>query len=153
MRGILAVILLIPVILFASETGIAGLGNSVTLDKFSTRGLDSHGKLSWRLSGESAEMNGSIITVREFMAFFYQKEGGIVELSSPGCRFLQSLKEVKSDAPVRVKSDGILVEGIGYDVYLEGRVIRIRSSVRAVIRGNAVKIDGRKSAATGKDKK
>lgn len=153
MRLWLAVIFLMLAVSFVRGSGLSELGQNVTLDNFSTRGLDDKGNLSWRLSGETAEMNGSIITVKEFMAFFHQKDGGIVELVSPGCRFLQSLKEVKSDSPVRVKADGLSIEGIGYDVYLEGRVIRIRSSVRAVIRGNAVKINSSKSTAAGKDKK
>ena len=72
---------------------------------------------------------------------FHQPGGRSYELMSPGCRFLQSLKEVKSDSPVRLASEGILIEGIGYDAYLEGKMIRIRSSVRIVLTGKALKLD------------
>ena len=113
----------------------------VTLQDFSTHGLDAQGNLSWRLTGGTAERNGSIVLINDFAAEFHQPGGRTYELKSPGCRFLQSLKEVKSDAPVRLVSDGIFIEGIGYDAYLEGRMIRIRSSVKAVLKGNALKLD------------
>lgn len=116
----------------------------VTLQNFSTHGLDAKGNLSWRLTGGTAQRNGSIVMINDFLAEFHQADGRTYELRSPSCRFLQSLKEVKSDAPVRLVADGIFIEGIGYDAYLEGRMIRIRSSVRAVLKGYALKLDTEK---------
>ena len=141
MRRIVIYIFLCLVFQAAYSDSVFDKVKDVTLDAFQTHGLDTQGNLSWRLSGETAERHGSIILIRDFHAVFHQPGGRSYELMSPGCRFLQSLKEVKSDSPVRLASEGILIEGIGYDAYLEGKMIRIRSSVRIVLTGKALKLD------------
>ena len=145
MKACFCTILAFACLLCSGADGLMDKVRNVELQSFSTHGLDAQGNLSWRLSGGTAQRNGSIVLISDFSAVFHQPGGRTYELMSPGCRFLQSLKEVKSDAPVRLVSEGIFIEGIGYDAYLESRMIRIRSSVKAVLKGNALRLEVEKT--------
>lgn len=114
--------------------GVSGVGEELTLSRFHTNGLDAKGRMAWTLDGAAAEVRGSLTFIRDFQASITPEEGRPFQLSSAQCRFMHNLREVKSDSPLLVESDGLRASGIGYDIYLDRRIVRIRSAVKIVIK-------------------
>ena len=89
------------------------------------------------LNGEEAEKRGSIVEIRGVQVRFSQQNGEKSEgymLESSSCRCLSTLQELKSDASVGITGEnGFRATGLGYDVFFERKVIRIRSTVRVIL--------------------
>ena len=111
-----------------------GSGN-ITVSGFQTRGLNQEGAVEWELFGRQATVKGTITELETFKIFLMRAADRPFELTSPHCRYNHNLAEVKSDAPVYLTSDGIAISGLGYDVFLDRKVVLIRSTVRIVLKG------------------
>ncbi len=111
---------------------------------FRTHGLDGDGRLVWQLSGESADFRGSvtdlkdanarIVNLKNIETIIHTTAGKQFKLTSTSCHVLLALGELKSDSAIEFSSDGIKGSGIGYDIDLEHKVVRLRTTVRFVIR-------------------
>lgn len=111
---------------------------------FSTQGLDSDGRLIWQLSGESADFRGSvtdlkdanarIVNLKNIETVIHTTAGKKFTLTSTSCQVLLALGELKSDSAIEFTSEGIKGTGIGYDIDLEHKVVRLRTTVRFVIK-------------------
>lgn len=116
---------------------------------FSTHGLDENGKLKWTLEGESADFKGSImdlkeatahiINLRKCNAMVFASNGQKFTLKSPHCQVMLALRELKSDSALEFTADGITGSGIGYDINLDQKIIRLRTTVRFTIKQNTGK--------------
>lgn len=116
---------------------------------FRTQGLDSNGRQIWQLTGESADFKGSVIDLKEANArivglkniktVIHTSAGKAFTFTSSSCQVMLALRELKSDSAIEFSSDGINGSGIGYDVNLEQRIVRIRTTVRFVIKQNTGK--------------
>jgi len=111
-----------------------GVGGNLQVAGFVSRGLDSAGRTEWELRGEKAQIRGQNTELSDYKIVFKGKDGDDFTLSSPRCRYLHSAAEVKSDAPVFVEGRGVQISGIGYDVYLDAKVVMIRSTVTMKIK-------------------
>ena len=138
-----------------------GVGGNLQVAGFVSRGLDSAGRTEWELRGEKAQIRGQSTELSEYKIVFTGKDGDDFTLSSPRCRYLHSAAEVKSDAPVFVEGRGVQISGIGYDVYLDAKVVMIRSTVTMKIKQRQgslrkslqrVTADEKKPAATSDEK-
>ncbi len=113
---------------------------------FSTHGLDSDGRLVWQLSGESADFRGSvtdlkdanarIVNLKNIETIIHTTAGKQFKLTSTSCQVLLALGELKSDSAIEFDSDGIKGTGIGYDIDLVHKIVRLRTTVRFVIKQN-----------------
>ena len=111
---------------------------------FRTQGLDGDGRLVWQLSGESADFRGSvtdlkdanarIVNLNNIRTVIHTTAGKTFTLTSTSCHVLLALGELKSDSAIEFTSDGIKGTGIGYDIDLEHKVVRLRTTVRFVIK-------------------
>ena len=108
------------------------------VEQFHTQGMSSDGKIAWELNGESADLRGKVVELSLFTGRIVQDEERAVQLKSTSCRFLQTLKEVKSDAPLELTAPGIFATGIGYDIYFEQKIVRIRSTVNIVLQRHVI---------------
>ncbi|HOG49574.1 MAG TPA: hypothetical protein PKY10_03205 [Lentisphaeria bacterium] len=130
----------------------AVFGNSnISVNGFQTRGLNEEGAVEWELFGQQATVKGTMTELETFKIFLMQQADRQFELTSPYCRYNHNLAEVKSDAPVHLTSDGIAISGLGYDVFLDRKVVLIRSTVHIVLKGRknslrrALSVDEKKS--------
>ncbi|MBR0458817.1 MAG: LPS export ABC transporter periplasmic protein LptC [Victivallales bacterium] len=122
--------------LFAAENKL--FKGELKVESFHTQGMEKDGKIAWELEGETADLHGKVIELSLITARITQENGRDARLKSTSCRFLQSLKEVKSDAPLELVAPGVLATGIGYDIYLDKKIVRIRSTVRIVLQRQAL---------------
>ena len=137
------------IIFLASLTGMMSLfaesiGNRTSAQRFSTHGLDDNGTLRWVLEGESVNFKGNvmelkddqarIIEVKNCRAVMHGSNGRHFTLQTPSCSVLMALRELKSDSVLLFSTDGFEGSGIGYDVNLEQRIVRLRSTVHISIK-------------------
>ena len=120
------------------------LGKRTSAQHFSTHGLDDNGTLRWVLEGESVNFKGNvmelkddqarIIEVKNCRAVMHGSNGRHFTLQTPSCSVLMALRELKSDSVLLFSTDGFEGSGIGYDVNLEQRIVRLRSTVHISIK-------------------
>lgn len=146
----LAALLAVPQ---GSAENIFGVGGNLEVAGFVSRGLDSAGRTEWELRGDEAQIRGQSTELSDFQIVFKGKEGDDFTLSSPRCRYLHSAAEVKSDAPVFVEGRGVRISGIGYDVYLDAKIVMIRSTVTMKIKQRKGNLRDGLRRATGDEKK
>lgn len=112
------------------------LGNTnVLVEGFQTRGLNQSGAVEWELQGQQARIKGAVTDVESFQIILHQDQGRFYELSSPKCSFYHNQDEVKSDSPLLLSSEGITISGIGYDIFLDHKIVLIRATVHIVLQG------------------
>ena len=119
-------------------------GSRTSAQRFSTHGLDENGTLRWVLEGESVNFKGNvmelkddqarIIEVKNCRAVMHGSNGRHFTLQTPSCSVLMALRELKSDSVLLFSTDGFEGSGIGYDVNLEQRIVRLRSTVHISIK-------------------
>ncbi len=124
------------------ENGDGGRRTKATA--FRTQGLDDNGAPKWAMEGEYADFKGSIvdmqeatahiINLRKCSAVIFASNGHRFALSSPSCQVMLALKELKSDSAIEFFSEGVSGSGIGYDIDLERRTVRLRTTVRFTIK-------------------
>ena len=123
------------------------VGKRTSAQRFSTHGLDKNGVLRWVLEGESVSFRGNamelkddearVIEVKNCHAVLHGSNGKLFTLMTPSCNVLMALRELKSNSVLQFTTDGFEGSGIGYDVNLEQRVIRLRSTVHISVRHKA----------------
>lgn len=135
----------------AFSQSMMGTGNDVKVLDFHTQGLDDTGKAAWSLNGGEAEVRGNVTEMNNIRANFIMEGGKNIIINSPSCRFMHNLRELKSDAPLTLTAEGITATGIGYDVYLDSRLLRIRSTVKIIVKRNKLNLDETINPHTKKD--
>ena len=116
------------------------LGNSTTVkvEGFSTQGSSPDGKIVWELDGKDAELSVNITEVRDFTLNIQLKDGMRYAVRSFFCRYVNALHEIKSSSPLILESEAITASGIGYDIFLDSHILRIRSCVRINVKKSKV---------------
>ena len=123
------------------------IGKRTSAQRFSTHGLDKDGTLKWVLEGESVNFKGNVmalkddearvIEVKNCRAVLHGSNGKEFTLMTPSCNVLMALRELKSDSVLQFTTNGFEGSGIGYDVNLEQRIVRLRSTVHITIKHKA----------------
>ena len=111
----------------------------VHVDDFMSQGRTEDGAADWQLFGKSAEVSANITDVRNIRILLKIKDGVVYNVSSHSARYVNALREIKSSAPLLVESEGLKASGIGYDVFLDKKVLRIRSNVKIDVERTKVK--------------
>ena len=147
MSNRLSIIVLCAFLAWMSSLFAEGLGNRTSAQRFSTHGLDKDGTLRWVLEGESVNFKGNVmelkddearvIEVKNCRAVFHGTNGKEFTLMTPSCNVLMALRELKSDSVLQFTTNGFEGSGIGYDVNLEERIVRLRSTVHISIKHKA----------------
>jgi len=110
-------------------------GDNVTLDGFETRGAGRDGKTEWVLHGGRARLRNGLYELNDIRLIVYLEEGdNQAEITSPRCVFDQARGIARSDAPLKVVSLDMTLEGEGYDLATDRKVLRIRSRVKMTVR-------------------
>ena len=130
MKGILLALFLLAFLPCVSAQSILGSSMTVRVDGFSTMGRTPDGMVAWELRGKFAEITANITDVRDYQLFLRREKGPLYKIRSYKCRYINALHEIKSSAPVFLESEGIVASGIGYDLFLDSHVLRIRSNVK-----------------------
>ena len=134
---------IIVIFMLALTAGYAQniLGGSmvVHVDDFMSQGRAEDSGADWKLFGKSAEVSANITDVRSIKIQIKLKDGVAYNLSSHSARYVNALHEIKSSAPILLDSEGLKASGIGYDVFLDKKILRIRSNVKIDIERTRVK--------------
>ena len=143
----LSIVFLSLLLAYAPCSLAQSVGKRTSAQRFSTHGLDKDGTLKWVLEGESVNFKGNVmelkddearvIEVKNCRAVLHGSNGREFTLMTPSCRVLMALRELKSDSVLQFTTNGFAGSGIGYDVNLEQRIVRLRSTVHITIKHKA----------------
>ena len=109
-------------------------GHTVTLVGFETRGAGKDGKEEWQLHGEKARLRGGLYQLDRIRLVVHLENNRRATVTSPKCMFDQTRGIAHSDAPLHVVSEEMTLEGVGYDIAADRKVLRIRSQVKMTVR-------------------
>jgi len=109
-------------------------GHAVTLVGFETRGTSKDGKEEWQLHGEKARLRGGLYQLDRIRLVVHLENNSRATVTSPKCVFDQTRGIAHSDAPLHVVSEEMTLEGVGYDIAADRKVLRIRSQVKMTLR-------------------
>ena len=147
MKKSLFIICVFALLAYAPSPIAQGVGKRTSAQRFSTHGLDKDGNVRWVLEGESVNFKGNVmalkddearvIEVKNCRAVLHGSNGREFTLMTPACSVLMALRELKSDSVLQFTTNGFEGSGIGYDVNLEQRIVRLRSTVHISIKHKA----------------
>jgi hypothetical protein len=101
---------------------------------FQTRSAGGAGKTRWELSGGRAVLREAWYELEDFRLTLHLEDGSTAVLTSPRCRYDEAGGTASSPAPIQVVGDQLTLRGVGYDMLLDKKKLRIRSKVRMTIR-------------------
>ena len=132
----LPLVALLGLLLGLSVVPAVDLGGqqTVTLNGFETRGAGHDGKTEWVLHGDKARLRGGLYELDDIRLIVYLGGGNQAEITSPRCVFDQARAIARSDAPLKVVSQEMTLEGEGYDLATDRKILRIRSRVKMTVR-------------------
>lgn len=64
---------------------------------------------------------------------FFQENGGRIQITSPKCAFSEATRVGRSEAPIHVQSRTLILDGVGYTVFVDSKKLHIRSNVHMII--------------------
>lgn len=105
---------------------------TMTLSGFRTRGIQDDGAVRWEMRGAKAVVKGAVAEVTDAVVVFNADEE-LWRVTSPACTFNQATGIGVSEAPLRVESRAMTLEGVGYDIIVETQIVRVRRAVRMVV--------------------
>lgn len=114
-----------------------GKGELAILENFCTRGGKGQSGSSvdtWELRGSKAVVRGRTYALKTVRLSMAAKDGRVFVVTSPNCVFDQDTGVARSEAPVRIVGEDATIDGVGYDVSMAQRRVRIRSSVHITLR-------------------
>jgi len=87
---------------------------------------------TWSLSGEKAIVQGDQYQLSGFEMEIISQERGKMSLLSANCDFDRLAYEIKSNAAILLRAEGLQISGLGYDVYRQDEQVMlvIRSTVQ-----------------------
>jgi len=104
-------------------------GTVVNLRQFKTQGHAEEGG-RWYLDGQSAVIRGAVYELTGVVVRFEDSNGKTAVVRSQACTYYQDSGLVESNAAVRVESGDITLDGVGFDMLMAERRLRIRDAVR-----------------------
>ncbi len=110
-------------------------GVSLTMTGFRTRGGSREdGGTDWEIKGARAVVRGVLAELEKLELTFFLREGETATITSPRCSFNQADEVGRSDAPIKLESRTMKLEGVGYDILVNEHRVRVRSNVKMRIR-------------------
>lgn len=146
------IVVLFTVLLLNATAQFNLKGGNLALKGFTLQGFDADGN-QWQLMGQRTTSNGFHVNIEDFTLDYTVKQGSKGDtknspfpettnqngvqllLKSDRCVLNSSTKEIKSDAPVKIRfGSNVMMTGIGYDVDVDKKVILIRSAVDMTVK-------------------
>jgi hypothetical protein len=115
-------------------------GAVVTLRGFKTQGRAENGA-RWRLQGDSAVIRGTVYELTGVIVDLELEDGRTARITSRACVYHQDSGLVESHDPVRMESGGTTLDGVGFDMLMSDRRLRVRDAVRVEIPSAGVRLD------------
>lgn len=109
----------------------------VTLNQFRTQGRAENGA-RWFLEGRKAVIRGTVFDLQEATVRMELEDGKTALMTSERCTYHQESGLLESAAAVRVESGDAVLAGVGFDMLIAERRLRIRDAVRMEIPQKAV---------------
>jgi hypothetical protein len=109
-------------------------GAVVTLQGFKTQGRAENGA-RWRLQGESAVIRGAVYELVGVTVHLDLEDGRTAKITSRACVYHQDSGLVESHDAVRMESGETSLYGVGFDMLMSERRLRVRDEVRMEIGG------------------
>ena len=107
-------------------------GAAVTLQGFKTQGRAENGA-RWRLRGESAVIRGAIYELADVTMDLDLEDGRTAKITSRACVYHQNSGLVESRDAVHMESGGSTLDGVGFDMLMSERRLRVRDAVKMEI--------------------
>ena len=111
-----------------------GTDTGITMQGFRTQGQGANGT-TWSLYGAKAVIRGKLYELRDIVVVMQTADGRRTTIRSPECVYKQATELIESDAPVHVVGDDLDLRGVGYDILLASKKLRIRDKVSMTVRG------------------
>ena len=115
-------------------------GAVVTLRGFRTQGRG-EGGARWRLQGESAIIRGAVYELTGVIVDLDMEDGRTARLTSRACVYHQDSGLVESHDAVHLESGGTTLDGVGFDMVMSERRLRVLDAVRMEIAEAGVSLD------------
>lgn len=115
-------------------------GAVVTLRGFKTQGRAENGA-RWRLQGESAVIRGAVYELTGVIVDLDLEDGRTARITSRACVYHQDTGLVESADAVHMESGGTTLDGMGFDMLMADRRLRVRDAVRVEMPGAGVRLD------------
>jgi|GEM_PF-2745170 len=109
----------------------------VTLSSFRTQGRGENGA-RWFLEGQKAVIRGTVFDLQGATVRLEMEDGKTALMTSERCTYHQESGLLESAAAVRVESGDAVLAGVGFDMLITERRLRIRDAVRMEIPQKAV---------------
>ena len=128
--------LLVSVLVLASvrSPAVEPTGSKIRMSEFRMKENNEDGSPHWRLAGAEAVLDGPVVEMKKVELTLFLDDGQQALITSPRSTFDRDARTVSSDAPVRVVSDSLRLDGVGYDIPADRQRIYVRSNVHMVIR-------------------
>jgi hypothetical protein len=123
-------------------------GAVVTLRGFKTQGRAENGA-RWRLQGESAVIRGAVYELAGVTVDLDLEDGKTARITSRACVYHQDSGLVESHDPVRMESGGATLDGVGFDMLMSERRLRVRDAVRMELPASEARPNPLGPAASG----
>jgi hypothetical protein len=107
-------------------------GSAVTLRNFRTQGRGENGA-RWFLEGQKAVIRGRVFDLAAATVRIETDDGRTALVTAEHCTYYQDSGLLESDAAVRVESGDAVLAGVGFDMLMPERRLRIRDAVRMEI--------------------
>jgi hypothetical protein len=124
-------------------------GAVITLQGFKTQGRAENGA-RWRLQGESAVIRGAVYELVGVTVDLDLEDGRTAKITSRACVYHQNSGLVESRDAVHMESGGSSLDGVGFDMLLSERRLRVRDAVRMEIPGSGASLNSFGPAAAEK---
>ena len=123
-------------ILWAGEHQTGSVGK--VEDGVSIYDHDKDGRRIWELHGSSADfLDDGYIEIMDIEVLFYgeKKENDTVTLQSSSAQINQTDKKVRTDQPVTITTEGMVISGIGLTGDMGDSTVQILQNVVVILRG------------------
>ncbi|MBN2451373.1 MAG: LPS export ABC transporter periplasmic protein LptC [Lentisphaeria bacterium] len=117
---------------------------AITLGHFRTQSQGEGGS-RWELAGDHAVIRAGVYALENVVLVLFSEGGQSITIRSPNCTYRQGSGVIESDAPVHVEGRELTIDGVGYDVLLTERRLRIRdrTAMTVMSQGGKALLPGR----------
>ncbi len=106
------------------------VGKKMTIKNFVLPQLKPNGEKDWVLRAKEGVSSGNSFLLRTVFITIYRDIGDRVEVRTTECIFDRVKKSGSSDKRVNIRSEKMLIDGVGFDLDGTRKSIVIRSQVR-----------------------